>query len=67
MWTIFEVFIEFITILFLFNRKACGILVPRPKIEPIPPAVEGGFLTTGPPRGSLEFLFLKIQKLDFMI
>ena len=63
MWTIFKVFIEFITILllfylfFFFDRKACGILVPWPKIEPIPPALEGGFLTTGPPGRSLEFLF----------
>ena len=28
---------------------ACGILVPRPGIEPMSPALEGGFLTTGPP------------------
>ena len=28
---------------------ACGILVPRPGIEPTSPALEGGFLTTGPP------------------
>ena len=27
----------------------CGILVPRPVIEPTSPALEGGFLTTGPP------------------
>ena len=25
----------------------CGILVPRPEIEPASPALEGGFLTTG--------------------
>ena len=29
--------------------EACGILVPRPGIEPASPALEGGFLTTGPP------------------
>ena len=28
---------------------ACGILVPRPGIEPASPALEGGFFTTGPP------------------
>ena len=28
---------------------ACGILVPRPGIEPPSPALEGRFLTTGPP------------------
>ena len=27
----------------------CGILVLRPGIEPTSPALEGGFLTTGPP------------------
>ena len=27
----------------------CGILVPPPGIEPTSPALEGGFLTTGPP------------------
>ena len=26
----------------------CGILIPRPRIEPMSPAMEGGFLTTGP-------------------
>ena len=33
---------------------ACGILVPRPGIKPASPALEGGFLTTGPPGKSLE-------------
>ena len=28
---------------------ACGILVPQPGIEPTSPALQGGFLTTGPP------------------
>ena len=28
---------------------ACGNLVPQPGIEPVSPALEGGFLTTGPP------------------
>ena len=28
---------------------ACGIFVPSPGIEPTPPALEGRFLTTGPP------------------
>ena len=36
----------------------CGILVPRPGIKPKCPALEGGFLTTGPPGKSL-YLFLK--------
>ena len=36
----------------------CGILVPRPGIEPASPALEGGFFTTGPPGKSLAQLFL---------
>ena len=32
---------------------ACGILVPRPGIEPASPALQGRFLITGPPRKSL--------------
>ena len=28
---------------------ACGILIPRPGIEHVLPAVEAGVLTTGPP------------------
>ena len=33
----------------LVGCKACGILAPRPGIEPSPPALEGEVLTTGPP------------------
>ena len=46
MWTIFKVFIEFATILFLFyvcllfGREALGILDPWPGIEPVPAALE---------------------------
>ena len=32
---------------------ACGNLVPRPRIEPASPALEGGFFTTGQPGESL--------------
>ena len=38
---------------------ACGILVPRPGIEPASPALEGGFFTTGPPGNSRTLLFKK--------
>jgi len=31
-----------------FGNKAYGILAPQPGIEPIPPALEGKILTTGP-------------------
>ena len=41
---------------------ACGILVPRPGIEPASPALEGGFLTTGPPGKSPLLLILKIDQ-----
>ena len=60
MWTIFKVFIEFFTILFLFyvfgffGREACGILAPQPGIEPTPHALEGAVLTTGLRGKSLE-------------
>ena len=57
MWTIFKVFIEFITTLLLFwfiGREACGILAPWPGIDPAPPALEGEVLTTGPPGKSHE-------------
>ena len=36
---------------------ACGILVPQPGIEPASPALEGGFLTAGPPGKSLHIFF----------
>ena len=54
MWTIFKLFIEFVTILLLlfmscvFGGKACGILAVCPGIEPTPPTEEGQVLTTGP-------------------
>ena len=54
MWTIFKVFIEFVTIFLLFyvlvfGCETCGILAPQPGIELTPPALEGKVLTTGPP------------------
>ena len=48
-------FAEFVTISLLlfmfwfFDCGACGILAPPPGIKPIPAALEGGVLTTGPP------------------
>ena len=62
MWIIFKVFIEFVTILLLcyalvFWHEACGILAPRPGIEPTPPALEGEVLTTGPPGRSLNYSY----------
>ena len=53
-WAIFKIFIEFVTILLsffvlVFGLEACGILAPRPGIAPLPSALEGEVLTTGPP------------------
>ena len=33
----------------LSSSEACGILAPRPRIEPVASALQGRFLTTGPP------------------
>ena len=49
MWTIFKVYIRFVTILFLFYVLGfwlwgCGILRPWPRIEPALPALEGQVL-----------------------
>ena len=41
---------------------ARGILVPRPGIEPPSPALEGRFLTTGPPGKSLKFFRILINE-----
>ena len=41
---------------------ARGIPVPRPGIEPESPALEGGFLTAGPPGKSRPFLFWGLHK-----
>ena len=56
MWTIFKVFIEFVMILLLFYVlafwrvcMAFGILGPRPRTKPIPPALEVKVLTTEHP------------------
>ena len=60
MWTIFKVCIEFTTtllllyVLILGGHDACGILVPRPGIEPALPALEVKVLTAGPPGKSFS-------------
>ena len=36
----------------------CRILVPQPGLEPMSPALQGGFLTTGPPGKSLRQTFI---------
>ena len=41
-----------------------GILVPQPGIEPMTPALQGRFLTTGPPGKSPGLLFVLKAKND---
>ena len=43
----------------LVAPRHVGILVPQPGIEPVSPALEGGFLTTGPPGRSPNESFYK--------
>ena len=44
--------------------KVCGILVPPAGIKPASPALEGGFLTAGPPGKSPTYINL-LQLLQF--
>ena len=68
MWTIFKVFVEFFTILFLFcvwdifGHKACGILAPQLGIKPMAPASEGETPTVGPPGKSPEVFLLGLKQ-----
>lgn len=43
----------------LICPTACGLFVPNPGIEPAPPALQGRFLTTGPPpeKSQLPYIF----------
>ena len=43
--------------LWFFDPKACGTLLPDQGIEPMPPALEGEVLTTRLPGKSLDFKF----------
>ena len=43
--------------LFFFGGEAHGILAPQLGIKPIPTALEGRILTTGPPGKSREVFF----------
>ena len=40
-----------------YGQEACGILAAQPGIEPLPSALEGKVLTTGPPGKSLACWF----------
>ena len=55
---IFVVVVFYVFFFFwFFGREACGILAPRPEIEPASPAPEGEVLTTGLPGNSLDVYF----------
>ena len=63
MWTVFKVFIESVTILFLlyilfFLARGMWILAPWPGIELVAPELEGKVLTTGRPGESWEYKLL---------
>ena len=67
MWTIFKVFIEFVTMLFLFSvlffgPRAPGVLAPQPGVEPAPPVGKGKVLTTKLPWKTLSLDFYLIEK-----
>ena len=69
MWTIFKVFIEFVTILLLFyvwvlGPEACGILAPLPGIKTTPSALKGEVSNIrpqwkSPPTNFFKLLFAK--------
>ena len=44
----------------LSTAHTCGITIPWPGTEPAPPALQGGFLTTGRPENPV-YSFLKIH------
>ena len=52
MWTFKKVFIEFVMVWLLlfyilaFGREACGTLAPQPGMEPAPPCIGSGVLTS---------------------
>ena len=59
MWTIFKVLLNlkqfcFCFMFWVFDWKTCGVLAPRPGIEPAPSPMEGEVLTTAPPAKSLH-------------
>ena len=51
----------------LILSKACGILVPSPRTEPMSPALQSGFLTTEPPVKSLVCTILIIPSIPEFI
>ena len=59
MWTIFQAFVEFVTVssliyVLLFWLRGMWNPAPRPRVEPQLPALEGEVLPTGLPRKALN-------------
>ena len=46
----------------MFLWGACEILAPQSGIKPVPPALEGGFIITGPPGKSSRVTISNINK-----
>ena len=46
---------------------ACGILVLQPRVEPKSQALEGGFLTTGPPGMFPQIFVLNLPKKNLLL
>ena len=68
MWTIFEVFIEFFTVLLLsfmfcfFWQGGLWDLSSLTRDDPAPPALEGEILITGPPESPWNvFLYIHLH------
>ena len=58
LWWVLNLNFSLAAVLRLRCLVACGILVPQPRIEPMSPALEDGFLTTGPPGWYLDMIDL---------
>ena len=58
----------YLFIYFWSRHVACGILVPRPRIEPMPPCSGRAVLTTGPPEKTLPCILAhSIQPVAFIL
>ena len=71
MWTILKSLLNLLQYCFCFfifwfcGFETCGIAAPCPSIELASPALEGNFLTTGPPGKSLQSFCMVERSGDF--
>ena len=61
LWVIYFIFIFFFNFIFLLPCTACGILVPRPGIEPMLPAVESQSLNHWTARDPVKSLAIYVK------